>query len=147
MSRLDPFSPILLFALLVLLPSVSRASLTLDRSGSSALSALSAKDDVVEARGDTATVLDIVGNDTVADMGKVNLLIYSQPLFGQLSVDETGRLLYSPIEGFVGSDSFYYLLQEGNRTAMARVVISVKGGGTSISPLQFSFSSFGPRYQ
>jgi len=120
---------VLIFGLWSLFSPAARAFLTSGPGLNSAPPSLSAKDDVVETFGNTSVVLNIVGNDRAADMGNVDLIIFSQPLFGLLSVDENGRLLYSPMPGFVGNDSFYYLLQEGKRMSMARVLIFVKGDG------------------
>jgi hypothetical protein len=50
-------------------------------------------------------------NDEVCDRFKV--IGGNQPVFGSADVDEQMRIVYRPAPGFIGSDSVWYLLQQG----------------------------------
>lgn len=66
-------------------------------------------DDVVSTNLNTTRNIDVLANDSDADgsLDTSSLKITSQPSSGSASI-ENGKIKYTPISGFVGTDSFEY---------------------------------------
>ncbi|NEQ48475.1 MAG: PKD domain-containing protein [Leptolyngbya sp. SIOISBB] len=88
------------------------------------------------ATDDTATLtqgqslrLDLLSNDTDPDepLTPDNIQLTSDPTHGTLSRDSAGHLIYTPYDGYVGSDSFSYVLtdREGDTSAPATVTLNI----------------------
>ena len=60
--------------------------------------------------------------------------VETYPTGGRLSLEDDGALLYTPLEGFRGTDSFTYHVTDavGNRSATATVTVSVEKNDSGI---------------
>ncbi|TNG02904.1 MAG: hypothetical protein EP297_00730, partial [Gammaproteobacteria bacterium] len=69
---------------------------------------------------------DILGNDSDPDEDRLKIEEFSKPTYGSVIEDAEGYLIYSPREGFKGSDSFTYTITDGyDSKATATVTIHV----------------------
>jgi outer membrane protein OmpA-like peptidoglycan-associated protein len=70
--------------------------------------------------------LDVLANDSDADGDTLTIVSVSQPANGQVSVSG-GQVLYTPAEGYAGSDSFSYTVEDGfGGQASANVSVTVE---------------------
>jgi TolC family type I secretion outer membrane protein len=75
------------------------------------------------------TTAQLLDNDSDADSDRLEIVDVSQPEVGRLAFNQDDNLVYRPIEGFVGLDSFKYTVTDNNGaavTATATVVIKVR---------------------
>ena len=90
----------------------------------------SAADDTATIDKDTAAVLDVLRNDVDPEGGidPGTLTIENAPGKGSAVVDESGLVLYTPLPGLLGSDSFTYTVQDdqGAVSNEATVLISIR---------------------
>jgi len=73
-------------------------------------------------------VIDVLVNDIDADSPKANLFVasFTQGANGVVTENASGALLYTPNAGFVGSDSFTYVVDDGSgNTAETTVNVAV----------------------
>jgi hypothetical protein len=89
-----------------------------------------AVDDSFEvAAGSTSNRLDILNNDFDIDsaLNPASVQIRSAPSNGLLSVQGSGEVVYQPLTGFSGTDSFTYTVAdvEGLQSNAARVTVAV----------------------
>lgn len=69
----------------------------------------------------------VLGNDTDADGDTLTAVLLGQPSHGILSLDANGSFVYTPNDGFVGTDTFTYFANDGQlNSAAATVTITVK---------------------
>ena len=83
-------------------------------------------DNFVVAGNSDPVVLDVLANDVNVDDDGLNILESSPPTNGQLSL-VNGALVYTPNPGFVGADSFAYLVSDdgGETSNTATVSLTV----------------------
>ena len=81
-----------------------------------------AKLDAATALADGQTLIDVLGNDVNA--GNVTVTV-NQPANGQVVVHSDGNLIYTPNNGFTGSDAFTYNVNDGSGDVTAPVLINV----------------------
>ncbi len=75
------------------------------------------------------TQAQLLANDSDADADPLEIVDVSQPEVGRLAFNQNNYLVYRPIEGFVGLDSFKYTVTDNNGaavTATATVRIKVR---------------------
>lgn len=75
------------------------------------------------------TKAQLLANDIDADSDPLEIVDVSQPEVGRLAFNQSGNLVYRPIEGFVGLDFFKYTVTDNNgaaATATATVQIKVR---------------------
>jgi Ca2+-binding RTX toxin-like protein len=93
-------------------------------------------DTVVVSQG-VATILELAANDSPgpADESGQSLVVtsVSPPSHGTTEVLATGsnagKVRYTPVSGYVGPDSFSYVVSDGSATASATVSVTVRAGG------------------
>jgi len=89
-----------------------------------------AVDDTATIDKDTAAVLDVLRNDVDPEGGidPGTLTIEHAPGKGSAVVGESGLVLYTPLPGFLGSDSFTYMVQDdqGATSNEATVQITIR---------------------
>ncbi|MCE9525421.1 MAG: tandem-95 repeat protein [Planctomycetales bacterium] len=69
----------------------------------------------------------VLGNDTDADSDVLTAALVSGPAHGALTLNDDGSLSYTPDAGFVGTDSFTYMANDGKATGnVATVAITVQ---------------------
>ncbi|MEF1329424.1 NEW3 domain-containing protein [Vibrio sp. M260121] len=91
-----------------------------------------ASDDSVVLTAKEVTEVDVLANDSDPDGDKLQVVGFTQGSKGSVSLNSSGRLVYSPAKKFKGSDSFSYTISDGQNTATALVSIqlsSTSGGG------------------
>ncbi|MFQ5648305.1 MAG: Ig-like domain-containing protein [bacterium] len=92
-----------------------------------------AGDDAAETSSGTPVEIDVLSNDTDSD-GSIDVTtveIVSLPAHGSVSISgSTGRITYSPADGFSGQDGFSYHVKDddGATSAPATVTVTVNGG-------------------
>ncbi|MEX1667811.1 TolC family outer membrane protein [Zhongshania guokunii] len=67
----------------------------------------------------------LLENDRDKDGDPLTIKAFSQPKHGQLAVNAANNLVYRPAEGFLGSDTFTYIVDDGQATATATVTLMV----------------------
>ena len=72
-----------------------------------------AADDSYAIIQNTATVLAVLGNDTDPDGDTLSIASMSSPAHGGL-VLSSGTLTYTPVSGYLGTDSFTYTINDGH---------------------------------
>ena len=75
------------------------------------------------------TPAQLLANDIDADADPLEIVDISQPEVGRLAFNQSNHLVYRPIEGFTGVDTFKYTVtdnQGGAATATATVRIRVR---------------------
>ena len=86
------------------------------------------------------TPAQLLANDSDADSDPLEVVDVSQPEVGRLAFNQNSNLVYRPIEGFIGLDSFKYTVTDNNGaavTATATVRIKVRDPEiVSLSKLQ-----------
>ena len=84
----------------------------------------------VEANGVLVITPDqLLNNDRDADADSLEIVDVSQPEIGRLAFNQNKNLIYRPVEGFVGEDSFKYTVTDNHgasETATATVKIRVE---------------------
>ena len=78
----------------------------------------------------TAVVINVLTNDSDPDGGTLTLIAFTQPTNG-VAVPSGGGLVYSPFNGFRGSDGFNYAIadgQGGTNSASVSVTVTPAGG-------------------
>jgi VCBS repeat-containing protein len=95
-----------------------------------------AVDDTTRTNVDTSVVIDVLANDTDADVGDI-LTVSDPPLgvptataFGTV-VNNGGNVLYTPNLGFFGLDTFTYEVTDGIAFDTATVTVTVSGAPTA----------------
>ncbi|EEZ86633.1 conserved hypothetical protein [Vibrio harveyi 1DA3] len=92
-----------------------------------------ANDDSVVLTEKEVTEIDVLANDSDPDGDKLQVVGFTQGSKGSVSLNSSGRLVYSPAKKFKGSDSFSYTISDGQTTATAIVSIQLsstsEGGG------------------
>jgi len=61
----------------------------------------------------TAVTLDVLSNDLDID-GDSLTVISAQAEFGQVEINDDGRLTYTPNDGYIGQDTINYSISDGN---------------------------------
>ncbi|MCP5368369.1 MAG: tandem-95 repeat protein, partial [Hyphomicrobiales bacterium] len=136
---IDLTTPILVTVDLTTLPPSTDATLTFDLLGFGALDSQvriddvravgaatgpEASKDIVSVAEDTATALDVQGND--GNAGVLAVEIVDGPAHGGVTVNPDGTVTYAPDLDFNGEDGFTYRLVDGTETSnTAAVVITV----------------------
>ena len=82
----------------------------------------------------TPVTIDVLENDTDPDGDQINLMAAGEPANGSVLI-ENGSVIYTPDEGFSGTDSFTYMIFDGFNFSEATVEVTVEadeptGGGT-----------------
>ncbi len=75
------------------------------------------------------TAAQLLANDSDADSDRLEIVDVSQPEVGKLAFNRSSHLVYRPIEGFIGLDSFKYTVTDNQGaavTATATVQIKVR---------------------
>jgi VCBS repeat-containing protein len=89
---------------------------------------LAVDDSYTVHHGQTLTVSPVAGalaNDSDADGDSLNAALDSAPQHGTLSFNSNGSFVYTPEAGYVGLDSFSYLLSDGALTDTATISLEV----------------------
>ena len=82
----------------------------------------------------TITVPGVLGNDTDPEGATLTAQLVSNPSHGALTLNTNGSFTYTPTTGYVGSDSFTYVANDGTYNGnVATVTITVLPTLTSIS--------------
>ncbi|EJG0984056.1 tandem-95 repeat protein [Vibrio parahaemolyticus] len=75
---------------------------------------------------DTPTIINVLGNDTFEDDGKVvSLDTNNGPANGTVSVNPDGSVTYTPNDNYVGKDTFTYVVTSGGVSESTAVEVNV----------------------
>ncbi|MDF0598562.1 Ig-like domain-containing protein, partial [Psychromarinibacter halotolerans] len=124
------------------LVSTDRTNVSIDPTGQTAIHTI-LNDDVpnlapqgIDDRADTAEsaaiVIDVLGNDSDPEGGPISLVSVAAPLFGSAEITAAGMIEYVPMPGFVGSDRFFYVIDDDEgQISTAEVVVTVAPTGST----------------
>jgi hypothetical protein len=72
----------------------------------------------------------VLGNDSNSGSGSLTAILATQPSQGALTFNANGSFTYTPVSGFVGTDSFTYVATNGvEESGVATVFINVNSAG------------------
>ena len=90
-----------------------------------------AQDDSVVTTTNQPTTIDVVSNDSDADGDTLSIQTVTQPIHGSVAINGN-QLVYTPNQGFTGTDSLTYTISDGNNhEGTARVTINVSAVGAA----------------
>jgi len=72
-----------------------------------------AMDDMETTAQNTPVIISILDNDMDADNDSLAVLYVTNPSSGTLTINANGTITYTPNNGYVGSDSFTYVVSDG----------------------------------
>ncbi|HAT87847.1 MAG TPA: hypothetical protein DCS30_19080, partial [Rhizobiales bacterium] len=99
-----------------------------------------AQDDSGSTKMDDALTLDVLANDSDPDGDILSIASVTNPANGSVRIDNNGtandtsddKIVYTPNSGFVGEDSFTYVLSDGKKTTTATVTVTVTAKGITV---------------
>lgn len=96
-----------------------------------------AGDDSATTKKNTAVVIDVLANDSDVETAKSSLLLSSgeDPDHGTVTFGADRKVTYTPDTGYVGSDTFTYVLSDGSLSDTGTVSVTVKEQGTGTGDL------------
>lgn len=99
-------------------------------------SLLAPKNDTVWTFRDTAREFDVLANDSRLEGGSVSLVAVAQPGHGTTTTNSAGKVIYTPVTGYVGNDSFTYsVTASAGGSVSATAFIEVVSTNTPAGPL------------
>lgn len=85
-----------------------------------------AVDDAVTTAEETTVIVKVLDNDLDPENDTLSVAVQTEPANGGVEILPNGRILYTPIAGFSGTDTFVYIIDDGNGgTANATVTVTV----------------------
>jgi VCBS repeat-containing protein len=81
-----------------------------------------AGDDPASTDEDTATVIDVLANDSDVDSANLTAAVADEPANGELTPNANGSFTYTPNANYNGSDSFTYRANDGTSNSAAATV-------------------------
>ena len=84
-----------------------------------------AEDDAAETTEDNAVTIPVLDNDSDAEGSSLSVESATQPGNGTASVNADGTVSYTPHENYHGSDSFQYMVTDGEATATGTVSVTI----------------------
>jgi hypothetical protein len=82
-----------------------------------------AMDDMDTTGQNTPVIIAILDNDVDADGDNLGVITVTDPASGSLTINANGTITYTPDTGFVGSDSFTYIIADGEGGFASAVVM------------------------
>ena len=93
-----------------------------------------AQDDTATSDGNPISI-NVLNNDNDADNDLLIITNISQPVNGTATISN-GEVLYTPNQGYTGSDSFTYTISDGNgHTTTANVTVDVTAVRANVAPV------------
>ena len=84
-----------------------------------------AENDLVDTDENVAVAIDVLGNDTDPDGDDLTIVGTTDPANGSIEI-VNGEIVYTPNDGFSGTDEFTYTISDGKLTDTATVKVCVK---------------------
>ena len=84
-----------------------------------------AVDDSVDTAPSTSITIPVLDNDSDANGDALTVVGVGAPMNGSVSVDAFGAVIYTPVDGFRGTDTFLYVISDGTDTATATINVTV----------------------
>ena len=73
-----------------------------------------------------AVTIDVLANDTPGSgPGPLRVIAVGPPLVGAASTNTVGQIVYTPVSGFLGEDTFAYVVSDGLGTSVGLVKVKV----------------------
>jgi hypothetical protein len=95
-----------------------------------------AVDDAKTTAMNTAVSVDVTGNDTDPEGDNLTVTSFTQGSNGMVTQAANGDLIYTPNNGFSGTDTFTYTISDGNGGVdTATVTITVPAAPTNVAPV------------
>jgi len=105
-----------------------------------------AQDDEAETFINTSILIDVLANDTYLTDGVKSVAIILSPVNGNFTVDAYNRVLYTPLNGYKGGDSFTYRVCDlDDDCDEATVNVTVVPDATKLIDIPEAFSPNGDR--
>jgi VCBS repeat-containing protein len=73
---------------------------------------------------DTVARFNVLANDTFENAGRL-VITFTQPLHGSVTIDPQGTAVYTPVSGYLGTDSFTYTVTSNGSSETATVNLTV----------------------
>ncbi len=73
-----------------------------------------AVDDYDETKQGESVSIDVLSNDSDPEQDNLTITDFTQPAHGRVIKGSNGQLVYTPDNGFAGTDSFTYTISDGN---------------------------------
>src|SRR5690606_26079508 len=86
---------------------------------------LEAADDEATTTAGTAVVIDVLANDTADEGATLTIEAVGTPANGAAEIVD-GSVVYTPADGFSGTDAFEYTTSDGEATDTATVTVTVE---------------------
>lgn len=83
-------------------------------------------DDIAATQEDTPVLIDVLANDYTIDGYFLTLVDVSTPHNGTAVIIEE-KVEYTPDSGYVGTDTFMYLVTNGDTSCRATVTVTITG--------------------
>jgi outer membrane protein OmpA-like peptidoglycan-associated protein len=84
----------------------------------------------------TPVTIDVLANDTDPEGDALTLVSASQPANGSTTVTGNGRVQYTPNPGFIGTDTFSYVVRDAaGNSATGQVTVTVAEGAPNQAPV------------
>jgi Bacterial Ig domain len=93
-----------------------------------------AMDDMETTSENTPVIISILDNDVDSDGDSIGVIVVGTPSSGTAIINENGTITYTPNNGFVGSDSFTYVIADGEGGFSAAVVMVFVQAGVPPPP-------------
>lgn len=87
-----------------------------------------AVDDTLVTEAGVATTINVLANDSDPNGDDITLESVADPAHGAVTFGASGEVTYTPDADFTGSDSFTYVVSDGNDTAVGTVRVTVNAG-------------------
>jgi ELWxxDGT repeat protein len=96
-----------------------------------------AGNDSAKSEAETAVTIDILANDSESGgtIDTSSVQIVTKPMHGDASIASSGAVVYTPVSGFTGSDTFTYTVADvqGARSNVATVSVTVAAASSGSS--------------
>lgn len=86
---------------------------------------------------DNRITFNPVDNDVDVDGDDLSLFFFTDPSNGAVSTNMDGTMTYTPNDGFIGTDSFEYTVNDGNggvSSSIVSIVVNAPAGGINTRP-------------
>ena len=117
--------------------ATANVTVNVDGTGSGGNTAPDAVDDYETTQPGEAVSINVLNNDTDPENDTLSITSFTQAANGTVTRGSNGQLIYTPNNGFSGTDTFTYTISDGNGgtdTATVHVTVSDTGGAGNTDP-------------
>ena len=93
-----------------------------------------ANDDYISTPPNTSVTIDELANDAATDGDPYFIQSFTQPAHGTVTMNADSNFVYTPNNGYIGTDNFTYTLCDDDGCDQATVYLYIEGAGSIQSP-------------